>query len=383
MKGHVTKKGSKWYFVLDIGVNPVTGKRKQKWFSGFKTKKEASKAMTEKIHELNQGIYMEPSKITLSEYLNRWLNDYAKTNCAPRTYQGYEYIIRDHLAPSSIGEVPLEKLKPMQIQHYYSEKLTKGRKDGTGGLSARSVHHHHRLLHEALEHAVKWQLMQKNPSKAVTPPKPQKKQMNVLTKEQIHLLLEASKGKWYHAPIFIAINTGMRRGEIMGIRWQDIDFEKRIICISQTLQRIKGKGLTFRHTAKTDGSRRSLAVSNSIIDLLKTIQAQQKVIKLELSSHYQDSDLVFANLDGTPMDLDGLSREFARLVRRIDIPYVRFHDLRHSHATLLLQQGEHPKIVSERLGHSSIAITMDTYSHVMPNMQKEAADKLDDFLFGK
>jgi len=381
MKGHVRKRGSKWCFVLDVGTDPKTGKRKQKWFSGFNTKKEAERAMAAKIHELNQGIYVEPAKITLKDYLERWLTDYARINCAPRTYQGYEYIIREHLIPS-LGKITLDKLKPYHIQNYYSEKLANGRKDGKGGLSARSVHHHHRVLHEALEHAVKWQVIAMNPAKAVSPPKPLKKQINVLDKEAIHQLLKAAEGTRFYEPIYFAINTGMRRGEIFALRWKDVDFDNRMISVQQTLQRIKGKGLVFRDTTKTDGSRRSIAVSESVISMLKRIKKKQAEEKISLGPAYQDYDLVFANPDGTPFNIDYLSREFGRLVRRMNLPHVRFHDLRHTHATLLLQQGEHPKVVSERLGHSTITITMDLYSHVMPNMQKEAAQKLDDFLFG-
>lgn len=381
MKGHVRKRGSKWCFVLDIGRDETTGKRKQKWFSGFNTKKEAERAMVEKLNELNQGAFIEPSRTPLKDYLVRWLKDHAEINCAPKTHEGYSYIIHQHIIPD-IGSITLDKLKPIHIQNYYTKKITEGRKDGKGGLSHQSVLHHHRLLHKALEQAVKWQIIAINPAKAVTPPKPQKAQINVLDRDGVRKLLEGAKGKYFYESVFLAINTGMRRGEIFGLRWGDIDFENKTISVRQTLQRIKGKGLILRKTTKTNGSRRSIAVTDAVLDMFKWIKTKQKRNKLKLGPVYQDNDLVFANEDGTPINIDYVSREFGRLVKRLDIPYVSFHDLRHTHATLLLQQGEHPKIVSERLGHSSISITMDTYSHVMPNMQKEAARKLDDFLFG-
>lgn len=262
MKGQVRKRGNKWCFIIDIGYDPKTGRRKQKWFSGYRTKKEAEKAMAEKIHEINQGIFVEPSRITLEEFLKRWLEDYARINCAPRTYEGYAYIVRKHLIPS-LGKITLDRLKPVHIQTYYAEKLNNGRMDGEGGLSARSVLHHHRVLHEALEHAVKWQIISVNPVKAVSPPKPQKKQINVLTRDEIIQLLKAAEGTRFYDPIFFAVNTGMRRGEIIALRWCDIDFENRIISVRQTLHRLKGKGFVFRDTTKTDGSRRSIAVSES------------------------------------------------------------------------------------------------------------------------
>lgn len=381
MRGHVRKRGTKWCFVLDTGRDPDTGKRQQKWFSGFATKKEAERMMAEKINELNQGVYVEPSKISFKDYLSTWLINYAKTNCAPRTYEGYEYIVKQHINPE-LGNITMDNLKPMHFQNYYSKKLTMGRKDGRGGLSAKSVLAHHRLIHEALEFAVKWQVIGINPAKAATPPRPEKKEVNVLTREEIYKLLEGAKTKYFYEAIFLAINTGMRRGEIFGLRWCDVDFTNQTFSIRQTLQRLKGEGLVFRKATKTDGSRRSIAVSEAVLNMLKTERAKQNQQKLKLGSYYQDHDLVMANEDGTPINIDYLSREFGRLVKRLDIPYVRFHDLRHTHATLLLQQGEHPKVVSERLGHSTIAITMDIYSHVMPNMQKEAVKKLDDFLFG-
>jgi integrase len=380
MRGHVKKRHNRWCFVIWV-PDPKTGQKKQKWFSSWKTKKEAEREMAKKIAEIEQGAYVEPSRMPLKDYLIKWLDDYARINCAPRTYEGYERIIHQHIIPD-LGKITLDKLKPMHIQNYYTKKLTEGRKDGKGGLSHRSVLHHHRVLHEALDHAVKWQVISINPAKACTPPKPQKKQFNVLTREEIHILLQAAKGKYFYEAVLLAINTGLRRGEIYGLRWTDIDFNNKTISIRQTLQRLKGKGLVFRETTKTDGSRRSIAVTDATLDILKKIKARQARQKLKFGPLYQDHNLVFANEDGTPVNIDYVSREFGRLVKRLDIPYVRFHDLRHTHATLLIEQGIHPKIVSERLGHSSISITMDIYSHVMPNMQKEAVQKLDNFLYG-
>ncbi|MBA4541952.1 site-specific integrase [Thermoactinomyces daqus] len=381
MKGHVRKRGSKWCFIIDLGRDPETGKRKQKWFSGFNTKKEAERAMATKIHELNQGVFIEPSKITLEDYLKRWLQDYALTNCAPRTYEGYESIIRNHLIPS-LGKITLDRLKPMHIQKYYSDKLDHGRSDKKGGLSARTVHHHHRLLHKALEQAVKWQVITVNPVRAVSPPKPKRKQIQVLTRDEVLLLLKAAENSKLYEPIFFAVNTGMRRGEIFALRWSDVDFENQLISIRRTLHRTKDSGFVFRDSAKTDGSRRSIAVSDSVVKMLKKIKRKQLEQKMALGPAYQDHDLIFCRPDGTPFDLDYLSKAFGQFIRKANLPPIRFHDLRHTHATLLLQQGEHPKVVSERLGHSTITITMDLYSHVMPNMQKEAAQKLDNLLFG-
>jgi integrase len=379
MDGHVRKRGNKYCFVVDIGPDPLTGKRRQKWFSGYKTEREAKKERTRIINEINQGRFVEPSKLTLKAFLHQWIENYAKENCAPRTLQGYEYIIEKHLVPA-LGKKTIDKIKPLDIQKYYTEKLQRGRVDGKGGLSARTVLHHHRLLHEALEHAVRWQIIPVNPAKSVSSPKAKKAEMNVLTKEQIQTVLEHSKGKSYYHVVFLAIHTGMRRGEIFGLKWKDIDFENQLLSIRRTLQRIKNKGYQLREATKTDGSRRSIALTDSVIQLLKQIQHQQEKDKSLLGTAYDDQDLVFANPHGKFLDMDNLTRYFSRMVKKLDVPYVRFHDLRHCHATILMQQGVHPKIVSERLGHNSTKLTMDTYSHVLPNMQKEAAQKLDDFL---
>ncbi|MDQ0417986.1 integrase [Croceifilum oryzae] len=381
MRGHVRRRGNKYCFVIDIGRDPETGKRQQKWFSGYEGEKEAEVAMIAKIHEFNQGLYVEPSKISFKEFLSTWLTNYAQTNCAPRTFEEYQFIAMEHVSPE-LGNITMDNLKPMHFQNYYFKKLTKGRKDGTGGLSARSVLAHHRLIHQALEFAVKLQVLKVNPAKSATPPRSEKKEFNVLTKEDIYTLLEGAKGKYFYESVFLAITTGMRRGEIFALRWCDVDFSNQTFAIRQTIQRLKGKGLVIRKATKTHGSRRSIAVSNAVIEMLKVQLEKQAQHKQELGVYYQNHDLVMANKDGSPVNIDYVSREFGRLVKKLDIPHVRFHDLRHSHATLLLHQGEHPKIVSERLGHSTISITMDTYSHVTPNMQKEAAKKLDDFLFG-
>ncbi|SDY34816.1 site-specific integrase [Thermoactinomyces sp. DSM 45892] len=381
MRGHVRRRGYKYCFVIDIGRDPQTGKRKQMWSKGFDEEGDAEKAMIKAIYEMNQGIFVESNKITFGEFLCRWLEDYAQINCAPKTFEFYELVIQKHIIPS-MGKLLLTQLKPMHIQNYYSKKLTNGRLDGKGGLSARSVHHHHRLLHEVLEHAVKWQLIFNNPVKATIPPKPKKKRVNALTKEQVLTVLQLAGKLWCYPIIFFALNTGMRRGEILGLRWKDVDLEKRTISISYSLQRVKKKGLQLRPATKTEGSRRSLAISNSVVDMLKKVQTHQASNKLQVGEFYQDNGFVFSMSCGKPIDPHRVSKEFRHLVKKSDgIPYMSFHDLRHCHATLLLQQGEHPKVVSERLGHSTITLTMDTYSHVLPNMQKEAADKLDKFLF--
>lgn len=273
MPGHVEKKGNKWYAVVEF--RNEAGNRKRKWHSGFRTKKEATKFLNEQLHKIDIGTYVEPNKIKLKDFIERWLNDYAKTNLAPRSYEGYEYIFRQHIIPQ-LGHYKLDQLKPTIIQGYYTNRLQVGRKDGKGGLSARSVLHHHRLLHEILNHAVRWQLIPINHAKAVIPPKPTKKKINILNKGEITQLLDGLKKTPLYDAVFIAINTGMRRGEIFGLRWKDINFHQATISVNQTLQRIHKIGLMIRDTTKTDGSQRTIAISESVIAHLNQIKKQQK-----------------------------------------------------------------------------------------------------------
>jgi integrase len=376
MRGHIAKKGKRWYPVIDI--RDENGKRKRKWLQGFDTKKAAQAFLNEKLNEIQKGTFVQTSDMTVADYLRYWLNNYAKPNTAPRTYEGYEMIVDKHLIPA-LGHLKLEKLQPLHIQKYYTDALVHGRKDGKGGLSHRTVLHHHRVLHEALGQAVKWQLVVRNVADAVEPPRPERHEMQTLTSEQVRILLEEAKKTQYYALIYTAIHTGMRRGELLGLRWQDINFDTNTISVRQTLQRVVGKGLIFREP-KTQKSRRPISIPPSLCELLKKLKIQQAKDKLLLGEAYQDLGLVFTQRDGTPFEPSEVGRVYRSILKKANLPPVRFHDLRHTHATLLLEEGIHPKVVSERLGHSTIGITLDTYSHVLPTMQEEAALRLDEKL---
>lgn len=381
---HFRQRGNSWSVVIDIGYDEETGKRKQKWISG-KTKKEVKEKAIKILNQVNEGTYIEQSSLTLKDYLKNWLNDYAKTNTAPKTYEGYEHIINIHIIPT-IGHLTLDKLKPLHIQKYYTEKLKSGRIDGSGGLSAQSVLHHHRLLKEALQQAVKWQLIVRNTADAVEPPKPDRYEMSILDAEQIKLLLNELNTLmldenigYYAPPIIFGIYTGMRRGEILGLREKDINFENKTAAVCQTLQRVDGIGLFFKDP-KTPKSRRSVSLSSSLLEMIQKVKLSNAKNKLKAGPVYQDNGLIFCQPNGKPIEPSELGRVFSKLLKQCNLPKVRLHDLRHTHASLMLQQGVHPKIVSERLGHSTIGITLDIYSHVLPNMQEEAVNKLDELI---
>ena len=375
MKGTIIRrsKGS-WTLVFDVGRDR-RGKRKQKWKAIRGTKADAERELRRLLRSLDTGEYVEPTKLSVAEYLERWLADYAKPNTAATTFDRYSEIVKLHLVPA-LGTVPLVKLQPLQIQRSYTEALETGRRNGAGGLSAQTVLHHHRLLREALGQAVKWRLLARNPTDAVEPPRPERHQIKTLTEDETAKLLERTKATYLYLPILIAVTTGMRRGEVLGLRWSDLDLDAGMASVRQTLEATKD-GLIFKQP-KTARSRRRVSLLPMTVQALRAHRTEQKKARLALGPVYEDHGLVCARADGRPINPRQLSKDFLSLLRCSDgLPRIRFHDLRHTHATQLLRQGVHPKIVSERLGHATIAITLDTYSHVMPGMQEDAALRLD------
>ncbi len=293
---------------------------------------------------------------------------------SPKTYERYEQIVNDAIAPA-LGSYALAKLRPLHIQAYYAEALSSGRRDGKGGLSAQTVLHYHRVLHKALAQAVRWQLLARNPAAAVEPPRPQREQMRALDEAETAKLLKLVEGKRLYLPVLLAVTAGLRRGEILALRWQDLDFATDRAVICQSLEDTQD-GLRVK-SPKTERGRRTVVLPGYTLDALRSHKAQQAAKRLAAGPAYKDNDLICARDDGTFWAPDAFSTAFAALVRGSKMAHFRFHDLRHTHATQLLRQGVHPKIVSERLGHSNIGITLDTYSHVLPGMQEEAIAKLD------
>jgi len=377
MKGHIRKRGTaSWAIVLDIGRD-ASGKRRQKWHTVKGTKRDAERELARLVNEINIGAYVEPSVMPVCDYLERWLRDYAKSNVSAKTYERYNEIVRNSISPA-IGSYALSKIRPLHIQAFYTEALTSGRKDGRGGLSAQTVLHFHRVLHKALDQAVKWQLLSRNPANAVEPPRPQRRQMRALDEGETAALLRLVNGSRLFLPVLLAVSTGMRRGEVLGLKWSDIDLKSGKAIVCRSLEQTKN-GVSFK-SPKTERGRRTVVIPGFAIEALNTHRAEHARQRLALGPDYNDQGLVCPRPDGTPWPPDGLSTAFSSLVRLADFDHVRFHDLRHSHASQLLRQGVHPKIVAERLGHSNIGITLDTYSHVLPGMQEDAAHRIDSTL---
>ena len=323
------------------------------------------------------GEYVEPSKLTVADYLGPWLADYAKPNTSGKTYERYDQIVRTNLNPA-LGHHPLTKLQPLHIQEFYSTAMTSGRRRGDGGLSAQTVLHFHRVLHAALGQAVRWQILIRNPAAAVEPPRPQRKEQRVLSEEDTAKLLHLARGTQLWIPVVLAVTTGMRRGEITALDWPHVDLDAATLTVVRSLEQTKGK-LTLK-IPKTAKGRRVIALPSVAVDALRRHKADQGRQRLRLGAAYEDQGLVCARPDGTLWSPGAISSAFQDLMRKAAIPRIRFHDQRHGHATQLLRQGEHPKVVSERLGHTTVAITLDTYSHVVPGLQEQAARRLDEAL---
>ena len=384
MRGHITKRGkNSWAVVLYTGRDPHTGKKQYKWHSVKGTKRQAEKELNSLMNRLNTGNYIAPTKTTVAEYLEQWLRDYASTNTAPRTFERYADIVRTHLIPN-LGHIALTQLKPQHLQSYYAQELTSGRLNGKGGLSAQTVKHHHRILSGALNHAVKWGLVIRNVATAVDPPRPVRKEMATIQAEDIGRLLDEARESEkrssipYHIIFYAALHTGMRRGELLALRWCDIDFELMTISVNRSLQVLKD-GIKIIREPKTPKARRLISMTPSSSILLREYKEYQSALRIFNGNPLQQDDLIFSDLEGQPINPNTITPMFNKIAKRLNIK-LRLHDLRHTHATLMLKSGIHPKIVSERLGHSTVAFTLDTYSHVVPGLQEAAARAFDDNL---
>ena len=379
MPGSIIKRSkNSWTVVINLGRDPMTGKRRQLWRSVKGPKRDAETLLVQLLHQRDTGIDVPPGKITLGQFMERWLEDYARPNVSPKTLLQYTDFVRRGLIPA-LGSIPLAKLRPQHIQAYYSHALQHGRADGKGGLSAKTVLHIHRLLREALQHAVKWQVLARNPADAVEPPRPQRYNPPVLSPEEVRRLLTKAADKPSGAIIHTAVMSGLRRGELLGLRWRDVDLDAGLLHVVQSAQWLPGQGWSFRQP-KTHHGRRPVALAPATVEVLREHRRRQLKDRLALGEAYRDHDLVFATPLGTPIDTSNLRRAWDRIVNAAGLPHLRFHDIRHVHATLMLAGGVHPKVVAERLGHANVGITLDTYSHVLPNLQAQAATALERLL---
>lgn len=368
------RKDGSWMASISAGIDPATGKTKRKTFYG-KTRKEAAEKMNKTLHEIKTGSYIELATVTLEQWLTDWLNG-RKPHIAESSWNAYDTMIRVHIIPA-LGKVKLKDLKTRDIQNLLNDKFENGRSDGKGGLSPRSVKYIYQTLNSALRQAVRERLLSYNVTEAAELPKQEAKEMTTLSTEDLTKFLEAAKESPQYTAFLLEFYTGLRRGELLGLRWKDIDFKKGTLTVRQQL--VKGKKIKDTKTSK---SKRTITLYKDALEALKTHKKKQNEIKLMLGPNYQDNDLVFCTQEGKPLDPDNFTKQFQRLLKKAGIPKTRFHDTRHTFATLSLEAGVPLKTVQEILGHSTISITGDIYSHVTPKMHEEAANKMGGVLAG-
>jgi integrase len=342
---------------------------RRKFFYG-KTREEVRGKLARALHAIEVGALTDSRGISVAEFLDQWLTEVVAPNVRPSTYKDYEVDVRLHLKPT-IGHISLARLTPLQVQQLLNAKKA-------AGLSAKSIRELRGTLKNALKHAVRWELISRNPAAFVDVPRLEHYEIHPLSPEEARTFLAAMKGERLEALYSVALAMGLRRGETLGLRWQDVDLELGYLRVSKQQQRWARQ--THLVEPKSSRSRRPLAMPASIAASLKDHRDRQLLERAEAGDAWADSGLVFTRTNGKPLDATGVSKAIHRHLDRAGIAQRRFHDLRHSCATLLLVQGVSPRVVMEILGHSQISLTMNTYTHVIPELRRQAADRMDDLL---
>ncbi len=356
-QGHIRQRGKQsWRLKFDIGRDPVSGKRLSRYVTFRGTKREAQAELTRLLNRRNEGTYIDPTKMTVAEYLEHWLNVDIDRRVAAKTATRHRQIVRNNIIPR-LGHVPMRKLTAVHIEAFEAELqregYLKGRKRGSG-LTAQTVLHVHRTLSQALAHAVKTEVLFKNPALQMKPPRP----------------------PGLYVPVLVAVTTGVRRGELFGLRWSDIDLAKVRLTVNQSLERVNKK--TVFKPPKTKTSRRVITLAAQTVEGLKQHRTAQAAERLRLG--LGRPDLVFTRADGKPIDADSITKAFGRLIAETGVTPITFHGLRHTHISHLLMDKVHPKVVSERAGHANVSVTLTIYAAYVPNLQDEAAAGVDAWL---
>jgi integrase len=368
-EGSITRRKNGGWMAQYV-VYTATG-RKRKTIYG-KTRAEVAGKLARAISNREDGFAFDSQNLTVGEYLDSWLTDSVQDTVRLTTYQGYERIVRLHIKPM-LERIKLERLTPVHVRGLYRERLE-------AGLAPRMVQLVHIILHRALQQAVADNLIPRIVTDAVKAPRPERREMKPLNSEQARILLEAARGVKLEALYALALTTGMRQGELLGLMWKDIDMETGTLQVQRTLSTAMGKGFSFS-APKTSKSRRSIRIPKLVLYSLRRHRTSQLEERKKNAGLWEDHDLVFTTGFGTPIARASLiTHSFKPLLRRADLPDIRFHDLRHTCATLLLSKGMHVKLVQELLGHSTISVTLDTYSHVLPGMGDGLADMMDETL---
>jgi integrase len=345
--------------------------RKRKTLYG-KTRQEVAAKLAKVLSDREGGLTFDARNLKLGEYLDLWLRDSVRDTVRLTTYQGYERIVRLHIKPT-LGRVKLENLTPTHLRSLYRERLE-------SGMSSRMVQLIHTTLHKALKQATADGIIPRNVVGMVKAPRSPTKELKTLVPEQARALIQSAHTDRLEALFVLAVTTGMRQGELLGLKWQDVDLETGILQVRRTLSTATGRGFSF-NAPKTAKGRRSIKLPASAISSLRRHREAQQQESDKITGLWEDHGLVFTTHVGTPMTRqDLITRYFKPLLQRAKLPNIRFHDLRHTCATLLLGRGVHAKLVQELLGHATISVTLDTYSHVLPSMTDQTATAMEDVL---
>ncbi len=370
MRGHIIKRGNKYSIVVDIGRDH-NNKRKQKWFSGYERKKDAEDDLPNVISKLKKG-YTDPANMTMEEYFNQWL-ERKKSTVAPGTYEHYESYMRKHIIPG-LGRWKISKLESYHIQSFIDEVNDKE-------LSQRSKKHIYRILSSALLKGKKYGIKE-GIMEDIEAPKVDKQEIEYWSEDEVIDFMSNLKSKNHAMPILLSLATGMRRGEVLGLKWNKVDFANNTISVTHQLKKDDEGKWELSSQLKTSTSYRTIEIDDDTIEILKEHKRQQLKDRMICGEDYQNLDLVCATSTGGYIRPTYLRTVFKRTLEKSDVKKISFHGLRHTHATLLLKSGVHPKVVQERLGHRSIQTTLDTYSHVIPGIQKIAATSIQKSLYG-
>ena len=361
------RRDGRWVAVLHVGY--AAGKRVRKtYYAG--TRQEAAARLAGAIRDLQQGKRPSPETEKLGDFLSRWLTDTARHSVRPATLRGYEVSLRLHIIPE-IGHLKLARLTAADLDSLYSRLLDKG-------LAPKTVRLCHAVIHRALSHAQRRGAVAVNVASVADAPTAPRREFRTLSPEEAARLLKAALSDRLHGLYVLALTCGLRQAELLGLRWRDVDLSGAVLSVRQQVYRLQG---AWQFTEpKTKAGRRTISLSGSAVEALRERRLAQNKERLRAQT-WADNDLVFCNRVGNPIEKGNLlRRSFAPLLERAGLPHIRFHDLRHACASLLLAEGVHPKVVQERLGHASISTTMDTYSHVLPSLQADAAERMDRLL---
>jgi integrase len=369
MRGHVQKRGrGSWRLKWELTRH--NGERTTRYKTVRGTRRQAEAELATILASLHSGSYVDPNRITVQDLMVKWRDDVAKHEVSAKTFERYaEHVLR---VIDGLGHVRLSMLSPLQIQEFLSDLRARGHKRRTGGLSEQTLLHVFKILKAALDQAVRWRLIVANPAADVRPPRPPRREVVTLSAEDMMRLLSAAEGSELETAVLLWLTTGLRRGELLALRWGDVDRERSRLTVARTLEETKAEGLSFR-APKTSRSARIVPLPSITMDALGKHELRQKRRRLAAGSAWEDQGLVFSNTWGGPQRPRNVTKAYAALARRAGLNEVSIHTLRHTHITELLRAGVHPKVVSERAGHTTVAFTLQRYGHALPDMQADAA----------